>query len=269
LSEVLSLQTTIGDLIKQALKDCGYLGTGQTSLAEDSFDAWARLQWMLQEWERDETLVYHNVTYITPCTGAPSYTVGPSGQLPAGGALLAPSISVGPVGLTARPNRIASAFFRQIILGSPNNPGPIDYPLRLLPSMVDYNRIAYKTLQSFALVAFYDPAWPLGNLYVWPVPTQSFYSIGITVREQLPASFGTLATPINLPFEYYSAMVSNLALRLRPKYGIMTPPGDTLAMLARTSKASIAKANTALPLMELPYELTRDGIYNIYSDQNY
>ncbi len=52
------LNTTLGDLCNQALKDSGYLGIGQTALAEDINDAWTRMQWLLQEWERRRWMVY-------------------------------------------------------------------------------------------------------------------------------------------------------------------------------------------------------------------
>ena len=266
----LPIQTTWGDLLTQALKESGAIGTGQSPGATDIADAGIRGQWMLQEWERDRYLIYHLVTYLSgPATGNVSYSVGPTGKIPPNGPTLAPDISVGSVGFTARPNRIESAFFRQQILGGGPNVGPIDYPLRILPSLEDYNRIAYKTLQSFSLIAFYDPAWPLGLLYAWPVPSQAIYSVGITVREQLPSAFASLASVINLPFEYYSAIVSNLALRLRPKYGLGSFPGDVLPQMAKSTLLTLRKGNTAIPLMELPPGLARGGIYNIYSDETY
>jgi len=43
-------------------------------------DAWARLQWMLQQWERKRFLVYHLRDYSVVSTGAISYTFGPQGQ---------------------------------------------------------------------------------------------------------------------------------------------------------------------------------------------
>jgi hypothetical protein len=270
MSALQPLQTTWGDLCKQALKDSGAIGTGQSPGAEDISDASIRGQWMLQEWERESYLIYHLVTYLSgPATGQVSYSIGPTGKIPPNGPILAPDISIGQVGLTSRPNRIESAFFRQQILGGGPNVGPIDYPLRILPTLADYNRIAYKTLQSFSLLAFYDPAWPLGLLYPWPVPSQAIYSVGITVREQLPSSFASLASVINLPFEYYAAIVANLGLRLRPKYGLGTFPGDMLPQMAKSTLLTLRKGNTNIPLMELPPGLSRGGLYNIYSDENY
>lgn len=258
--------TTVGDLLKQALKDCGYLGLGMAPLTEDMTDAQVRLQWMLQKWERQRWAIYHLVTYVVNSTGQNTpYTVGPSGG-PSG----VPQISVGAYGFVARPNRIESAFFRQLI-SVPN--GPVDFPLRLLSSMEDYNLITLKGLVNFSLTCFYDPAWQssggLGALYCWPWPQAGVYSVGITVREQLPSAFPSFTTIINLPFEYFSAIVANLAMALRPKYGIGTYPGDELPQMAAAGRAVLKGGNVAIASLQMPFGLSRGGIYDIYSDKNY
>jgi len=257
LAAQLPLNTTVGDLCVQALKDAGALGVGQTALAEDVNDAWIRLQWLLQQWERQSLLVYHLVTYLQVSDGRTTpYLVGPG----------SPDINIGTPGLTARPNRIESAFFVQNI-SSPN--GPIRFSLRLLQSMVDYNNLAMPGLQTFSLVAFYDAAWPNGMLYVWPWPNAAQYSVGVTAREQLPASWPSLTTNVVLPFEYYLAMVSNLAMLLRPKYGLGTFPGDMVPTIAKNSLAVLRKGNTRIRNLDMPASLKRKGLYSIFSDQMY
>lgn len=245
--------TTVQDLVTASLKEAGVLGVGQVALAEDSNDAWARLQWMLQQWERKRWLVYHLKTYVHTSTGAVTYSVGPGGDIDTG---------VGSV----RPAKLESVFLRQLVQSQPNQ---IDYTLDLLQSMEDYNQIALKQLQNFPMCAYYDPGWPLGTLYVWPVMQASIYAAGITVLEQLPASFPTLATVINLPYEYYAAIIYNLALRLRPKYQIPSYPGDPLVALAKDSLNVLRGANTQIARLLMPSDLNRNGIYNIFSDRNY
>lgn len=248
--------TTVNDICLEALRDAGAVGVGVSPNAEMITHAWSRLQWLLQQWERERYLIYHLVTYVVQSTGqVVPYTVGAGGQ-----------VNLGTAGLVARPNRIESAFFRQLV-ASPN--GPIDYPLGLLPSMEDYNRIALKGLTSFTLIAFYDPAWPTGQLYVYPWPSANLYAIGITVREQLPASFPSLTSVIALPFEYYQAIVSNLALAVRPKYGLGTYPGDMVPLMAKNGLKILRKGNTAIPDLKIPPELVRPSLYNIFSDRSY
>ncbi len=335
------------------MQECGRLGTGQTAQAEDMQKAWARLQWMLQEWERKRWLVYHLKTYTIVSTGQVSYTFGPGGEIntnvvsawgleslgiidggfnyavndtinltatpPAGtptatlvvtvtavnaGVITAVSITSGgtypgplpnswsqasssgvgsncsigyPVwGLSTttvtkpsgsvRPAKIESGFLRQIQIASPNQ---VDYPLTIIQSREDYNRIALKSLQSFPGSVFLDADWPLGNVFCYPVPQSAIYSINLSVMEQLASSFATLATAVNLPFEYYSAMMHNLALRLRSVFQIPSFAGDPLPGLAKNSLNVLRGANVGISSLKMPAHLTRPGIYNIFGDRNY
>lgn len=246
--------TSVADICQAALKESGRLGLGQTALAEEINDAWTRLQWMLQQWERKRWLVYQLVTLSIVSTGAQSYTIGPGGD-----------ISTGTVGATVRPAKLESAFLRQLTQSQPNQ---IDYDLRILASMEDYNRIALKQLMSFPGYAFLDPGWPLARLYTWPVPQANIYGVYITILQQLPAKFPTVNTLLALPYEYYAAMVYNLAIRLRPRYGIMTFPGDPLPGMAKDALNVLRGANTAIAALNLP-DLGRPGLYNIFSDRMY
>lgn len=244
---------TLGDLCTEALHECGAVGVGQTPLAEDLTGAWARLQFMLQEWERKRWLVFALTTLSVTSTGATSYTVGPSGSLNTGAT-------------SVRPDRIESAFLRQITQSAPNQ---IDYPLTQLQSREDYNRIALKSLVSFPSAFFYDTAWPLGVIYPWPVPQATIYALHVTVKVQLPFAFATRATTFSLPYEYYSAMMYNLALRLRPKYGLSSFQGDELPGLAKNSLNVLRGANAQIARLGMPVDLGRNGIYNIFSDRTY
>ena len=176
-----------------------------------------------------------------------------------------PQISVGAHGQSARPNRLESGVFRQLL-----GPGsPIDWPLVPLEAMEDYNeKVRIKNLTNFSLWYFYDPAWPMGQIYFYPWPQANIYAIVMTAREQLPLGF-KLTDLVNLPFEYYQAIVSNLAMALRPKYGIRTGPGDSLADFAREARQILRSANAAVGTLSMPKALVRGGIYDIFSDQTY
>src|ERR1700749_5311714 len=84
------------------------------------------------------------------------------------------------------PARMESGFLRQIApppsqddTGNPYGGNLIDYPMTLLQSREDYNRIALKTLQSFPGYLFYDSAWPIGVLYPWPIPQANIYELHV------------------------------------------------------------------------------------------
>jgi hypothetical protein len=274
--------TTSNDICIAALKDSGAIGVGQTPLAENISDAQARLQWMLQQWERKRWLVYHLVTQSVLCTGAQSYTVGPAGDFDTGTGNQftnqfnfqvgnAPGFQVFPA--SARPARLESAFLRQLQVNGNGPPADgsnqIDYPLTLLNSMEDYNRIALKSLQTFPSYVFYDSGWPLGTVYPWPVPQANIYELHLTYMAQLPPTFATGASIISLPYEYLDAMISNLALRLRTLFSLPTFPGDMLPGRARDSLATVRGANVQIARLQVPGDLIRPGLYNIFSDRMY
>lgn len=249
-------KTTVGDLCSEALREASAFGVGQTPLAEDLNGAQVRLMWMLQEWERKRWNVYHLVEFLKISTGAKTYTVGPGGDFDTG---------VGSV----RPSRIEAAFLRQPQQGSGGG-SPVDYPLELIESHEDYMRVTLKSLTSFTGAVFYDTAWPLGNLYPVPIPQATTYTLGILVIEQLPLSaFTNPATTLVIPYEYYYPIMTNLAMRLRAKYGIGTWAGDPLPGLAKESLSNLKGSNSQIPRLVLPKEYSRGGLYNIFSDRNY
>lgn len=245
--------TTIGDLVQAALREAGALGVGQTALANDTADAWARIQWMLQQWERKRWIVYRLADYSIVSTGAQSYSVGPGGDLDTGTR-------------SARPTKLSSAFIRQLQTVAPNQ---VDRPLEVIEAKEDYNRIGLKQLTSFPQYAFLDTDFPLATLYCWPVPNANIYEIHISVAEQFPYRFATINTVVTLPYEYYAAIIYNGALRLRPKYHLGTYPGDMVPALARDSMGVLRGANTQIARLHSPSGLIRGRHYNIFSDQNY
>ena len=235
---------TPSDLITQALKAAGVIGVGQLAAAEDMNDCLFQLNLMMGEWSAQRLMVYHLVDTAYTSTGAVSYTVGLGGNFN-----------------VTRPTKLEAAFFRQII---PSQPNLLDFPLTVFDAREDYNRIRAKTLGSWPSIAFYDAAYPMASLYVWPVPAANNYEIHITTKELLPQV--TLAQTINLPPEYQSALFWNLADRIRPLYQL--PEDRKVSQKARGALATLRQGNTQLPHAEMPGELTRDSnAYNVYSDQ--
>lgn len=239
--------TTPQNIITQALKKAGVLGVGQIALAEDTNDAFYDLQDMLGQWQRKRWLIWHLVDYSFTSTGAQSYTVGPGGQF----------------NINPRPDKIESAFFRQQVVSQPNQ---IDYPLSIIPDRETYNLISLKQLTTFPQYVFYDSGFPMGTLYPWPLPLASIYSIHITVKETL-SQFTTLNQVISLPLEYFAALKFNLAIRLRQAYQLS--PDPVLIGLAKDALNVIRNANLQIARLQLPSDILRAGIYNVFSDQIY
>ena len=257
MSQLDPTSTSALDIMTAALKECGAIGVGQTPLQEDLDDAQARLQWMLMQWERKRWLVYHLVELSKVSTGAQFYTVGPGGDF---------DTAVTGLTNTVRPGKLSAAFVRQL-QGSMNS---VDYRLEILQSREDYEWITLKTLVAGPGEAvFLDSGWPNALLYVWPIPQPSIYEIHITIHQQLPSSFATSAVTFDIPYEYYLAMMYNLAQRLRPKYRMGTYPGDPLPGMAKDSLAVLRTPNTQIAKLRMPNTIRRRGLYNIFSDRPY
>lgn len=238
--------TTVLDVINQAMKKSGILGVGQTALAEDVNDAFADLSDLLHQWQRKRWLTWNLIDTSIVSTGALSYTIG-----------------IGEDFNIARPDRLEAAFFRQIINTQPNE---VDYPLEIIPARETYNQIALKSLTSWPQYIFYDSAYPVGNVYVWPLPQASQFEIHLTLKVNY-STLSNLTSDIIMPPEYIPAIKWNLAVRLRESYQM--PPSVALAKLAQESLDVIRGANVQVPLLQCDKALIRPGLYNIYSDQIY
>jgi hypothetical protein len=236
--------TTPSDIITLALKDSGVLGVGQSASAEDSTDAFTRLNWMLAQWQRQRWLIWHLVDVSFVSTGAQSYTVTTGGNFN-----------------VARPDRIEAGFFRLLNTTAPNQ---VDYPATIIEAREEYNQIALKQLGTFPSYMFYDAAYPTGLLFPWPVPQASLYEIHISLKEQL-TQFTSLTQTINLPQEYMAAIHFNLCERLISAYKL--DPDPYISKEAKGSLSVLRGANAQIPRLRMPVALTRGGSYNILSDQ--
>jgi hypothetical protein len=241
--------TTPLDLINLALLDAGVIGVGQTANAEDTNNAWTRLLWLLQQWQRKRYLVFQLKELGVVSTGAQSYSIGPGGD----------------VNVPVRPDRLDNGcYFRQLVQSSPNQ---VDYPLELLESWEDYSRVALKSLQTFPAYVFYDPGFPLGTLHFWPVPQPAIYQMFVLAKVNLSTLFATQTTLLDaiLPNEYFQALYLSLAEILRTAYRLPVDP--ILVQRAKESREVLRGANTALARLRMPDSLVRPGVYNPYSDQ--
>ncbi len=235
---------TAGDIIQDSLQAAGVIGVGQVPLAENTQLALRQLNRMIGQWNRKRWLIYQLVDTAFTATGALNYTVGVAGNFN-----------------IARPDRIEYAYFRGLNTAVPNQ---VDYPMQILESREDYSRISLKRLASFAYYCFYDPAYPLGSFYPWPLLSNQ-YEMHILTKAVL-STLATLATTVLLPPEYEEAIQWNLAMRLRPLFQL--PPDETVTAMAAASLNTIRGANAAVSRLSMPGSLRMGGNYNIFSDQN-
>lgn len=220
------MSTSAYDIIVRALRLNGIIGSLDTPDAQDANDAFNSLNMMLEQWSIEDLMCYQfdNNIFNTVINQA-SYTIGESG-----------------CDWTAvRPNEITSAFVRV---------GQIDYPLQIM-SNEEYYGVSMKTLQSVPRGLYYQPEFPKGLVFLYPVP-QIVYPIGITNTLQFTAFTG-LDQTVSLPPGYLKALIWNLAVEIAPEYGKQIEP-ITLKK-AIEAKAIIKSKNTKLP------ELHMESVY--------
>lgn len=252
--------TTALDLITQALKAVGTLGVGQTALAEDYNDSFLAMKQMLAQWQRRRWLVPALQDISRPGNNRQSNTIG------AGGYYNVP-----------RPDKINGGYLRLFGNGSgdfnndfnndfstvgtrPSN--AVDYPLTSIESYENYINITLKGLNSFPYTYFYDGAFPLGNIFVWPIPSAQ-YEIHFLIKMNI-ANIQNQTDVIILPPEYEEAIWSNLAIRLCINYQVSA--SKELVTIAKVALNTIRNANTQIPTLKMPFALRNGPGYNFYSD---
>jgi len=142
-----------------------------------------------------------------------------------------------------RPLQIDSAFVRinTNSNGVPIINGGLDYPVAIL-NVNDYEMIGLKTLAGpWPKALYYQPAETLGNIFVWPNPSQGEMHM---FADTIFTRYGTLYDNINLPQGYTMALRWCLAERLMPMYGKASPVQiGMINSYAAQSKATIKRTN--------------------------
>ncbi|MFT9381552.1 hypothetical protein [Gluconobacter sp. P5B12] len=250
----------VSDLISMALRQIGIGAMGTTASAADLADGLMHLNMLLAQWQRKRWLVPNLVDRAFVSTGKSVYFVGPGGDLD----------------IPVRPSQINAAYIR-LLNGAPLstegefastdfsadfdvgsdglNSGvqPIDYALEQIPSYEDYAGLGLKALRSWSSYFHYNPAFPLGELRPWPIPAATIWEIHLVYAEPLPAALKP-TDGINLPPEYWDAIMWSLASRMAPSYG--QPPDQTVVAAMRSALATIRSANTQVPTLGMPSILT-------------
>jgi hypothetical protein len=241
----------VGDLIGLSLRTAGVLGVGQTALPQDLADAQQMLTLILQQWRQKRWLVFRlntNLIPLTPNVGV--YTVGPSSASPA------PDIVTDG---HFRPANIQSCYLRQQVGSGPNS-YPLDFPMRILGSRQEYDQISLKQLRSWPSLIYYDPLVPVANLYLWPIPIQTMFSLYVAWQQAIDlAAEGvqTLDLETVLPAETQMALMYHLAVLLTVNYKM--PPDQNLEAAARGAVNVMRQTNYAMQPLKMPAGLINTG----------
>jgi hypothetical protein len=208
--------------VNQTLRLIGVLDSGETPSTTESNDALDALNQLITSWSAAGVPIYAVAKDTLALTGAPSYTIGTGGNI-----------------TTARPVKLKSA---QVVNGG------VSMPIEIVTAEV-WVQIKDRTMTGkFAQQLYYDGAYPLGTLALWPSPVTGS-SLELYSLKPL-AGFAALGDTINLPPGYEHALKYNLAAVLAPDYGRALAPEVNAE--ATVAKAAIASLNAQVLGPPLP-----------------
>jgi hypothetical protein len=207
--------TTVLELLSDVMQVCGVLDLEENLSAAQAALGLRTMQRLLSAWSTERLLIFQSTPIaVSLAPGTATYTIG-----------------IGGVVNTTRPVRINHATVRF---------GGVDYEVIQLPKEADYDTIGLKTVGSPRTeFFFYDPSYPLGELRLYPTPTQA---LTLTVVADIPlTSPATLNTVLSFPEGYEEAFHWSLVLRLNEAFGQASTP---IALgLAQAAKAAIMNNN--------------------------
>jgi hypothetical protein len=225
------MSETANTIIKGALRALGAIATGETPTASEMQDGLEALQMMLRNWSAKNLKIPYITFQAAVFDGSDYYTIGPGGDID-----------------TVRP---------VAILGGE----AVSYPLK----MIDFNDYQTKALgpdPGMLQYLWYNPVFPLGELYVW----------GLTSEPVLLNCLNALTDPTAItdsmafPPEYDEAIKWNLAVRLAPEYG--KEASQTVIGLAAVALFALETRNFANQINAVKPEIIKlaNSRYNIDRD---
>lgn len=123
-------------------------------------------------------------------------------------------------------------------------------------SREEYYQLPIKTNEGYPTNWFYDRQRDSGTLYIWPAPDSTAGTLKFTYR-RIINDMDVNADDMDLPQEWFEAVVANLAERLIPYYGKSgTPRAQDVAVKAATTYQTVKDFNVsegAGSFMILPY----------------
>lgn len=210
--------STALDLIKTAAQKLGAVESGESLTAEEANDGLNVLNSMLDGLSIEKRYIYQiQQESLTWPASTSSRTIGSGGNF-----------------TTTRPERIeAGTYFR--------DSGSNDYPVIVTEDRVIFDQITYKSVTStYPQILFYDKAFPLGILNVYPIPDVEL-TLKLNSWKSLQ-SFTSLTTDLSMPKGYQWMIENNLAIALEPVFQMTAP--DSVVRAANKSLAAITRVNT-------------------------
>jgi hypothetical protein len=238
----------VQDVIYVALRLAGiFPGPGRGASADMLADAFEALNMMFDFWSTNRLMVY--------TIGRQLFNLNSSQQVY--------QIGSGAADFNVpRPPKIELAGI--VIESNPQQ--PLELPMALL-SYEDWRNIPVKNITcGFPLQLYYDAQFPVGNINVYPVPTQPCQLALYLWQTMTPVA--QLTSPISFPPGYLKAIEYNLAVELAPRWPDRAKLSPLVIDGARMSLAWIKSINAPMLTMECDAGVVsrRSGFYNWVTD---
>lgn len=231
--------TTAGDIVMGALRLLRVAAPDVTLPADDMANGLQSLNEMVAGWANEGLLIYQVVreSFVTT-TGHNPHTWGTGGDFN-----------------STRPSEVLAA---SLSIGS------VDVPMQQI-SYDAYEAVRLKTLVTYPQSYYIDNAWPVANVFIYPVPNGS--TVNFQSYKPLPW-FDYPETVVDLPNGYSRALRYNLAVDLAPEWQLSA--GEDILRIAAKSVAALKNMNykpTIAKVDPLLVSIGRGGPrYNPYSD---
>lgn len=214
---------TAADIVTAACKDAMVLGVGEVLAGDISDDVLAKLNRILDNWNADQRFCYaERFDQFTITPNHNPHTLGPSGA--------DFTYAVRPVNLDA-----ASVVDTSV---SPN----VQIQIRLKDWQWYSRQSVPGVTATYEVAAYYQPDWPNGSLYLWPIPTTA-YKIELWTKTLLAQL--KLTDTFSLPPGYWDAITLTLAEDIAPMYE--QTPNPFLIQKAADARRRVFGNNVVIP----------------------
>lgn len=211
------------NLCEDAAREIGVFGEGNSLQPADANFFLGVFNRLLDNWNAERAAVYASAfNTFTLTAGLSPHTIGPTGATF--------TMAVRPVSLTGA----------SLILSGGSL--PIYQSLTVRDAQWWAAQTVPTLSTSIPTDVYYQPDWPLGKLYFWPVPSTA-YQVDLETRVLLAQV--ALGTTIDLPPGYRDALTLTVAEQSCRAFG--RPVTPDLAKSAATSRARIFANNDVTP----------------------
>lgn len=222
---------TARDLVRAALVEIAVLDPTEDLGGDLALWGLEKLNRLANRWNAQREAIYaESFANYTLTANLSPHTIGPSGTW----------------SVTSRPVSIEGAMLR-LTTSSP----VVEVPITIRDAQWWADQTVPTLTSTVPTDLYYNPTWPNGSLYFWPVPTTA-YGVKLWTRSLLSAF--AFSDTFSMPPGYQDALTYTLAEELAPSLGSVSP--TVLALVnekARECRAIIFDNN------RMPRRLSSDA----------